>query len=320
MNKEELMARKLELRKAEEAELQHMLLVDIHVTVDRKPIQELAELVAGELGLKVRFISDMINPFTPEHKRVSAIMAIRLSKKPNTMLVVTNDDRDATNWVKTYMDKGISTHVYLVDKDWFYTGEDYLAQYTGELLLDAVMRNRHSTERPLLEEIAESFSQALGWSFSGPIREQALTPDYLDKFQARDVLPYAGWKGNYGFAATIRQLNDTLIEDEAPGGKLSITPSHRTRLLVGKACTTQELIDFRDYLMAIIDNDVLAESLEAGWVLCSCGHPVRQFGPIEAATCLYCDAEIEGFYCTDVDMPYTFVKLYAEARKELARK
>lgn len=314
MNKQDLMARKIELRKAEEAELQHLLLVDIHVTVDRKPIQELAELIATELGLEARFISDMVNPFTPEHKRMAAIMAIRLSKKPNTMLVVTNDDRDATNWVKTYMDKGINTHVYLVDKDWFYTGDDYLAMYSGELLLDLVMRNRHSNDRALLEEIAESFSQALGWTFSGPIREQSLTPDYLDKFQARDILPYAGWKGNYSFASTIRLLNDTLIEDDIPGGKLSITPSHRTRLLVGKACTTQELMDFRDYLMAILDADLLNESLEDGWTLCSCGHPVRQFGPVEAAHCPYCDLEIKDFYCTDVDMPYYLYQLYEIGR------
>lgn len=43
------------------------------------------------------------------------------------------------------------------------------------------------------------------------------------------------------------------MECEPPTGKITITPANKSRLSAGKGVPTQELIDFKDFLLAAVD-------------------------------------------------------------------
>lgn len=297
-----------EIRNAEKKALDTTLLVDIADNLYRTPydktyVDKQLHTVAEALDLKLVYMANLINPYTAPEKKPYALKAIRLSKVPHTTIIITDELHDVSSWVKTYSDKGIQTYVYMVDTDTFYEDTEYLGDLKNELLLDSIMRNRYSQDRAYLEDLAESFSMALGWTFSGPIKDLSITSDYFDKFKPYETMSYAGFKGSYSFANTVHSIGDSFIEDDvAPGSTNTIIPSRKSRLKSGKAVSTIELEQFKEYITALIQSDLLEESLEPGWIICKCGNPIRQTGSTyEDAFCDYCSRPIPDFEATTYD-------------------
>lgn len=297
------------LKGAEEQQLLDTMLVDLadnlwRVQYNYKALRKLMEGIAESLEFKaMKFVPDFIDATTPFNKRKAAITSIRLSKVPGTMIIVATELIDVTSWVKTYTDKDIPTYVYHVDTDRFYTDVEYNDWFASEHILDKIMMQCTSADRAYLEDVAETFGAAFGWKFSGPIRDLSITSDYFDKFNPYEKISYAGWKGNYSFANPVHKLGDSFIEDDvAPGSKVTITPSLKTRNMVGKPAPNKELEAFRDYVEALVKAGLLEDSLEDGWAMCECGHPVRKWGEThDDAYCMYCDRPIDNFEATIFD-------------------
>lgn len=254
-------------------------------------------------NLNMVYAEDLIYPGTPKQKRASALTSIRLKRYPKMLVIVSDTAHNIINWLKTYHDNEIDVHVYLYDENTFYNYDEFMESLGKELTLDYVLQERYSKDRQYLENVAESFSAALGWKFSGPITEREITSDYFDKFKSYQTMSYAGLKGTYRFAETVHSIGDTFIEDDvAPGGINTITPSKKARLKAGKAVPTIELENFKDYVVALIDNNLLEDCLELGWSLCECGNVIRNTGETyEDAFCDYCSRPIPEFEATTYD-------------------
>lgn len=291
-----------DLRAKEAKAMENTLLIDILDELRRKDYNmEYIDHIARQLGqllkLEIQYVDKLINPYTPFEKLRKAKTAVRLSKKPHSILLVTDEAHSAETWVKTYSDKGIHTYVYHVDAQVILTSEEYLTDFAKELLLDTIMKLRHSENRPYLEDLADSFADALGWTFSGPIHEQAATASMLDKLKPYELLPSAGFKGNYSFPETVHAIGDTFMEDDiAPSGKMLLHISRKTIASTGRAVPVSELQAFNEYVTALIEAHMLEDMLIDGYTLCECGHPIRTSGNThEDAYCPYCDKAIPNF-------------------------
>jgi hypothetical protein len=236
----------------------------------------------------------MVNPFTPQSKFKAALTAVRLSKRPRAILLVTNDFINVTDWIKTYTANGAKVYVHVVGEAVVYTSDEYLAEIGGEMILDTILRSRYCEDRAILEDFAEAFGDAVGWTFSGPIRSRQLTAESFDSFKSYETLPYAGKDAYY--------YKDQLMEASEPTGRTTVTPTLKTRLLVTQGVPTDELIQFRDFLLAAHEQGI-ENFLELDWAICeTCGHPVRTVSDsqdpeyaLEAGYCPYCDTMIPGF-------------------------
>lgn len=296
MTKEELMARAAEAAIVEKAELESTLIVDVHCRVKRDYVNTVSNALMAELaGFKaIKYTVDMVNPFTPASKFRAALTAVRLSKAYKVVLIITNDFINVTDWVKTYKAKDSAVFVHIVGESVVYTSDEYLCEIGQEMILDTILRARHCVDRTILEDFAEAFGDAVGWSFSGPIRERQLTPEAFDSFKSYETLPYAGKEAYY--------YKDQLMEASVPSGKTTVTPTLKSRLLVTQGVPVDELIAFRDFLIAAHEMGINS-FLEPNWTICkTCGHPVRQSGETyDDGYCLYCDTPIPDFVATIYD-------------------
>lgn len=295
MTKEEMMARAAEAAKAEKDAMAYIMLVDAHCYTTRSEITPVAEEFADAICLVPRFMVDSINPLTPAHKFKSALTATRLSKRPKAILLITNEFINVADWVKTYEHNNIMTFVHILGTAVIYTAEEYINEYDKEMILDTIMRSRNCADRAVLEDFADIFGAAVGWKFSGPIRERKLTAESFDNFKAYETLPYAGRSDYY--------YKDQLLESDAPSGKTVVTPTLKSRLLAGQGIPVSELIEFRDFLLAIHEYGI-EDYLEPGWAICdTCGHPVRTEGLYEQRFCDFCDTVIPDYFAVDINMP-----------------
>ena len=314
MTKEEMMARAAEAAKAEKEMMAVTLTVDVHSTIPTDVVQNVAQYVAEVSGFKgYMFLRDMINEFTKPEKRAAAMTAIRLSKVPKMILIMTNEATNVSSWIKTYQAKDIEVMVYVHGTDKVFTSEEYFNDFDQEeMILDTIMKSRNCKDRETLENFAEIFGEALGWKFSGPIRERKLTPELFDSFKPYETLPYAGRSMYY--------YKDQLLDAEEPSGKTVVTPTLKSRLLVGQGVPTEELIAFRDFLIALNEFDDIEDYLEEGWALCECGNPVRTEGLYEHRLCSRCDRPIKDFFAVDINMPahdYELILYVREHQAEL---
>lgn len=299
MTKEELMARAAELKLKETNEMVNTLVVDVHCKAGKDYVTNVAKNCIPQFKYQygaeeVKLLIDYINPFTPPAKFKSALTAVRLGKSFKHILLITDEYHSVTDWVKTYQGKGANVFVHLVGTTVVYTGTEYLDDIDGEMILDFVLRSRYSKDRALLEDFAEIFGTALGWNFSGPIRERQLTPEAYDSFLPYDTLPYAGRDAYY--------FKDDLHEASEPSGKITVTPTLRTRLNATQGVPLSELEQFRDFLLEAHKLGI-EQFLELDWAICEvCGHPVRTVSEVESTEsaleqgcCPYCDTLIPGF-------------------------
>ena len=294
MTNEELMARAAEAARAESAQMSNTLLVDIHCKTTHAKIQGVVDGFAKIIGLKPEYMVHQINVNTPASKFKSALAAVRLSKRPEAIMLVTNYYINVSDWIKTYQNHGITVYVYLGGTI-VYTAEEYINDYAKEMILDTILKSRQCYDRTVLEDFAELFSEAVGWKFSGPIRERKLTAESFDSFRPYETLPYAGRSDYY--------YKDQLLESDVPSGKTVVTPTLKSRLLAGQGIPVSELIEFRDFLLAIHEFGI-EDYLEPGWAICgTCGNPVRTEGMYEAKACEFCDTIIPDYFAVDINMP-----------------
>ena len=295
MTNEELMARAAEAARAESAQMSNTLLVDIHCKTTHSKIQGVVDGFAEVIGLKPEYMVHQINVNTPASKFKSALAAVRLSKRPKAIMLVTNDYINVSDWIKTYQNHGITVYVHFTGTTVVYTAEEYINDYDKEMVLDTILKSRQCCDRTVLEDFAELFSEAVGWKFSRPIRERKLTAESFDSFRPYETLPYAGRSDYY--------YKDQLLEADVPSGKTVVTPTLKSRLLAGQGVPVAELVEFRDFLLAIHEFGI-EDYLEPGWAICgTCGNPVRTEGMFEARACAFCDTFIPDYFAVDINMP-----------------
>lgn len=305
------------MKTAEAKVLEHTMLVDVYTKVNRKDVADIAEPLADALGFKYKLITDLVNKATPSNKIAAATTAIKLSKTPGAFLLLADTTKDVRGWTTNYTQKSIPTYVYHTDEDRYYTAQEYAEVAEEMFSLDTLqiqqtkgakitLYNIHDKPettleltREELEDIAESFGMVTGWTFSGPIRRQFLTPQQITSLKEITLLPSAGFgNSGSGFASTVRPFHDSLIEVEYPNSKTTVTPSRQTILKKGKAVPTSELRTFAEYFYNLSNLD---QYLNIGittddWHICNCGNPVRTHGETQDdGFCPYCDSPIPGF-------------------------
>ena len=344
MTKEELMARAAEAAKAEKEALEHTLLLD-GIGLTKKPVIAVANQLADQLGLKVATLNTFIQGYRlSAATQAKAKLAVKLGKTPNSVLLVTSTIKNITPDVELYQNKCSRVFVMVIKKTnirpvlitdidqhpenprtYFIeaydiastdvmTAEQYL-ETAPELTLEALAATRTCVDRDVLENFAEAFGDALGWSFSGPIRANKLTPEMFDSFKPYETLPYAG--------RSLYYMGDELVDAPAPSGKLTITPTLRSRFLAGQGVPNSELYAFRDFLVALNDFDYIEHYLEEGWALCECGRPVRTEGLFENRFCPECNRPIEDHFAVDINMPshdYELILYVREHQAELQQR
>ena len=312
MTNEELMARAAEAARAESEQMSNTLLVDVHCKTTRSEIKDAVDDFAEVIGLTPKYMVDDININTPASKFKSALTAVRLSKRPEAIMLVTNDYINVSDWIETYQNNGITVYVHFTGTTVVYTAEEYINDYAKEMILDKILKSRQCCDRTVLEDFAELFSEAVGWKFSRPIRERKLTAASFDLFKPYETLPYAGRFDYY--------YKDQLFEADAPSGKTVVTLTLKSRLLAGQGVPVAELIGFRDFLLAIHEFGI-EDYLEPGWAICgTCGNPVRTEGMYEAKACTFCDTIIPDYFAVDINMPakdYDMILFIREHRAEI---
>lgn len=288
------------LKREAEKLMAETLIIDPHTKVSRETMLKETVFLKDFLGVEyVKFMSDYINPHTPDKKKAAALMATRLSKTPKAICIATELYKDISNWVDTYSAKDIQVFIYLIDEDKFYTVGDYkeLVKEVAATDINILRRKYWDKDRSNLEDMASHFSSITGWSFSGAISPRESTPDMLQDFQATLVKAYAGFKGQYGFEHTVREFNGTLIEETELPVDSVIKPGPEARYLKGQGVPIKELQDFRDYLYAVIQNGLedLLKDLDMDYCP-HCGRPVRTVGETEEdGYCMICDTPIPGY-------------------------
>lgn len=329
MTKEELRARRAEKAKQEDLDMQHTLIVDAHCSVNRTSLLRIADAFVNMYELPgvtdVQLMQDYykINIVTSDERKLAkmfaaAMMSLRLSKVPNTMLLVTYR-KDISSWVRTHTGKGSIVYVYDLYTNTFYNTEEYKV-YAKELKLDAIMQASYTGDREILERFAEIYAEPYGWSFSTKIRNTAPTPDYLDFFRTFEITPFAG--------QLYYKIGDEVYDKDILDARTTVTPGRKKRLEASAGVPMEELQAFADYLIMIFDplstaNSILPEErenfilfsnemehsynslkylcLQEDWTLCpDCDRPVRNYGSDpEAGYCPICGAKIPDFELQD---------------------
>lgn len=287
------------IAKAKESEeLSKTILVDFMYY--HKMASEITEAMLEEFGHcdTVKTMDDYVNVPKGTSQYFRALLAVRCetSRIPAIMVVVGRQDSNTLNWIKTYDKRGIDTWYLDSDTLELKSGTKFIEDYDPDLTLDYLIHIRYAADRPELESIAEAYAAALGWTFSNSVKDYDTNIATFNNLREYDILPYAGPKGDYGFAENVYLFNGNYCEAQQVTGKVTITPSRKTTMLAGRGVPISELQDFKEFIMAAYQNDCVQDILEPDYAICSCGYPVRTIGETaEDGFCPYCDKPIEDY-------------------------
>jgi hypothetical protein len=156
--------------------------------------------------------------------------------------------------------------VKLVDYHQYH--QERRAEFRLESFLEFNRQNHSGLDIPRnkLEELADTWSAALGYKFSSTPSDKQFQIDDFEPLTF-EILPYAG--------VTHYYFKGYLCESKEPDGKKEIKISHKAILKKRLGVPTEELVQFYKFYQEILDNDLLFECLEYGWELCyQCKRPV----------------------------------------------
>lgn len=147
---------------------------------------------------------------------------------------------------------------------------EYHRQRKAEFKLESVLTYHDQSTldipRDTLEDIALTWSKALGYQFSRNIADRTSTilDNQYDKFE---ILPYAGASGYY--------FKGYFVEKNEPDARTEVRISPITRLKTRLGVPTQELEEFYQFYQALQEACLTEEALEPNWMLCpTCSKPV----------------------------------------------